>query len=226
MKKRRAHLLEGTTRMPIRKATHVMPFGREHDEKVRPSRELDELIQLIQNRAIARRLDAANSLAAFGEAAAEALCATLLNEADDALRDAIAVSLASAGGHGVVSKLAPMLRSDDPAIRNIAVDILKELPQDVAPLMETLLSDPDPDVRILMVNVLASLRHAKVEAWLIGVVAHDENVNVVAAAVEALVEIGGVAARGALSRAADRFSHEPFIVISVENALHHVSGRA
>lgn len=210
--------------MPIRKATHAMPV--ELDEKVRPSRELGELIQLIQKGAIAQRLDAAHSLVAFGEVAAEALCAALLNEADDALRDAIAVSLARVGGRSVVSGLAPMLRSDDAAIRNIAVDILKELPQAVAPLMETLLDDPDPDVRILLVNVLGSLRHAKVEQWLIDVVDRDENVNLVAVAIEALDEIGGAAARGALSRAADRFSHEPFIVFSAENALLHISSRA
>lgn len=184
------------------------------------------MILLIQKGAIAQRLDAAHSLVAFGEVAAEALCAALLNEADDALRDAIAVSLARVGGRSVVSGLAPMLRSDDAAIRNIAVDILKELPHDVAPLMETLLDDPDPDVRILLVNVLGSLRHAKVEQWLIDVVDRDENVNVVAVAIEALDEIGGAAARGALSRAADRFSHEPFIVFSAENALQHVSSRA
>lgn len=210
--------------MPIRKATHAMPV--ELDEKVRPSRELGELIQLIQKGAIAQRLDAAHSLVAFGEVAAEALCAALLNEADDALRDAITVSLARVGGRSVVSGLAPMLRSDDAAIRNIAVDILKELPQAVAPLMETLLDDPDPDVRILLVNVLGSLRHAKVEQWLIDVVDRDENVNLVAVAIEALDEIGGAAARGALSRAADRFSHEPFIVFSAENALLHISSRA
>ncbi|WP_166145460.1 HEAT repeat domain-containing protein [Methylosinus sp. RM1] len=198
----------------------------ELDEKVRPSRELGELIQLIQKGAIAQRLDAAHSLVAFGEVAAEALCAALLNEADDALRDAIAVSLARVGGRSVVSGLAPMLRSDDAAIRNIAVDILKELPQAVAPLMETRLDDPDPDVRILLVNVLGSLRHAKVEQWLIDVVDRDENVNLVAVAIEALDEIGGAAARGALSRAADRFSHEPFIVFSAENALLHISSRA
>ncbi|OBS50773.1 hypothetical protein A8B73_20020 [Methylosinus sp. 3S-1] len=198
----------------------------EPDETVRPSRELGELIRLIQKGAIAQRLDAAHSLVAFGEVAAEALCAALLNEADDALRDAIAVSLARVGGRNVVIGVAPMLRSDDPAIRNIAVDILKELPHDVAPLMETLLADPDADVRILLVNVLGSLRHAKVEQWLIGVVDRDEHVNVVAAAIEALVEIGGAGARGALSRAADRFSHEPFIVFSAESALHHISSRA
>lgn len=210
--------------MPIRKTTHAMPV--ELEETVRPSRELGELIQLIQQRAIAQRLDATHSLVAFGEAAAEALCAALLNEADDALRDAIAVSLARVGGRSVVNGLAPMLRSDDPAIRNIAIDILKELPQDVAPLMETLPDEPDPDVRILLVNVFGSLRLAKVEDWLIGVVDRDENVNVVAAAIEALDEIGGAASQGALSRTADRFSHEPFIVYSAENALLHISSRA
>lgn len=209
--------------MPIRKATHAMPA--ECDERVRPSRELGELIQLIQKGAIAQRLDAAHGLAAFGEAAAQALCAALSSEADDALRDAIAVSLARVGGRSVVSGLAPLLRSDDPAIRNIAVEILKELPHDVAPFMDTLLDDPDPDVRILLVNVLGSLCHAKVEAWLIGVVDRDENANVVAAAIEALDEIGGAAAHGALARAADRFSHEPFIVFCAENALLHISRR-
>ncbi len=142
------------------------------------------------------------------------------------LRETAAIELARLGGEAVVDGLLPLLRSDDAAIRNIAIDILKELPDEVAPVMDNLIRESDPDVRIFLVNVLEELRHPRVEDWLIAVLDADDKANVVATAINLLNEIGTAAAEGVLLRAIDRFRDEPFIVFSAENALSRIRSGA
>jgi HEAT repeat protein len=158
--------------------------------------------------------------------AKRALCQRLAVEADNAVRDVIAVELARMGGKMVVDGLFPLLKSDDAALRNIVIDILKELPQEVAPRMETLLDDPDPDVRIFLVNVLEALRHPAVEDWLIAVISMDSNVNVVITALDLLNEVGTTAALPALKQTAQRFAGEPFVVFSVDSALRRIGSHS
>ncbi|MCM2475037.1 HEAT repeat domain-containing protein [Rhizobium sp. CG5] len=154
--------------------------------------------------------------------AALALCQQLEVETDEAISEMIALSLTRMGGSMVVDGLLPMLRSDNATLRNTAIDILKELPTEVAPHMEALLDDPDPDVRILVINVLEALRHPKVEDWLIAVISVDGHVNVVATALDLLGEVGTVAAISALASVNRRFPDEPFIAFAVTNALKQI----
>jgi HEAT repeat protein len=155
-----------------------------------------------------------------------ALCRRLAAEPDFALRDAITVELARMGGETVVNSLLPLLSSDDAGLRNIVIDILKELPQDVAPRMESLLDDPDPDVRIFLINVLEALRHPAVEDWLIAVISMDTNANVIITALDLLNEVGTHAALPALRQTALRFADEPFVVFSVDSALRRIGGHS
>ena len=157
-------------------------------------------------------------------AAVQALCQRLEPEPDRAMREAIAISLAKIGGTEVVSGLLPLLRSDDAALRCSVIDVLKELPKDVAPQMEALLDDPNPDVRIFVVNVLETLRHPKVEDWLIAVIRMDPNINVVATALDLLGEVGTESALPALDTVLKRFPGEPFIAFAVNHAIQCICG--
>lgn len=170
------------------------------------------------------RRHAARDLSQHSTPAAHALCQRLEVETDKAMREAIAISLTRIGGDAVVKGLLPLLRSDDAALRNGVIDILKELAADVAPHMEALLDDPNPDVRIFVVNVLEALRHPKVEDWLIAVICMDPHVNVVASALDLLGEVGTEAALTSLSDVRKRFPHEPFIGFAVDNAVKRIGG--
>jgi hypothetical protein len=64
----------------------------------------------------------------------------------------------------------------------------------VVPVLRSLLADPDPDVRIFVVNILDSERHPEVESWLIEVIETRSHVNVCATAVDLLCEVGTEAA--------------------------------
>jgi HEAT repeat protein len=187
-------------------------------------RDLPGLLLQLASDDVNERRWAARDLAQHAVAAAPALCQRLEAEPDRATREAIAISLTKIGGETVVSGLLPLLRSDDAALRNGVIDILKELPGDVAPHMETLLDDPNPDVRIFVVNVLEALRHPKVEDWLIAVISMDPNVNVVATALDLLGEVGTEAALPALGSVLKRFPGETFIDFAVKHAIQCIGG--
>ncbi|RWX81844.1 HEAT repeat domain-containing protein [Neorhizobium lilium] len=167
------------------------------------------------------RQSALSGLVEYPEAAA-VLCRQFESEQDAATRDMIAVVLSRMGGAQTVEGLLPLLRSDNATLRNSVIGILKELPAEVAPHMEALLDNPDSDVRILVVNVLESLRHPKVEDWLIAVISVDAHVNVVATALDLLREVGTDAALPALGGVTTRFPDEPFIAFAVNNALKQI----
>jgi HEAT repeat protein len=99
------------------------------------------------------------------------------------------------------------------------------MPDEVAPHVESMLADPDSDVRIFAVNVLAGLRHPMVPEWLHRVVARDRHVNVCAAALDALAEVGEPDAVPALEALAARFSDVTFIKFAVDAAVRRIRGR-
>jgi len=205
----------------LKKAQSVEP----HPDNTRSLvRDLPGLLLQLGSDDVNERRWAARDLAQHAAAAAPALCQRLEAEPDRATREAIAISLAKIGGAEVVSGLLPLLRSDDAALRCSVIDVLKELPKDVAPQMEALLDDPNPDVRIFVVNVLEALRHPKVEDWLIAVIRMDPNVNVVATALDLLGEVGTESALPALDTVPKRFPDEPFIAFAVNHAIQCIGG--
>ena len=111
------------------------------------------------------------------------------------------------------------MRSGDAALRNEAIESMKQMPDQVAPIMVGLLDDADTDVRIFAVNILESLRHPQVESWLIAVIGKDAEVNVCATAVDLLGEVGSEAARQALEELKVRFAAEPYIQFASDLAL-------
>lgn len=170
----------------------------------------------------AMRRSAARELAEWPDAAGE-LLAQLADEGEASVREAILTSLSRIGGDTVVDGVLDYLRSDDAAMRNDVIELLKTQPGAVAQHMERLLGDDDPDVRIFAVNVLESLRHEKVVDWLIAVIERDPHVNVCATAVDLLAEVGDVRAVEPLRRLRTRLGADAFIAFAVDTALKKVS---
>jgi HEAT repeat protein len=164
---------------------------------------------------------AARDLLQHPQATAD-LVARLECEQDASVREVILTSLTRLGDECAVAALVVLLRSENAQFRNEAIEAMQSLPDKVAPIIGGLLSDTDPDVRIMAVNVLESLRHPDVEAWLIGVVDQDTAVNVCATAVDLLGEIGTEAAVDTLRRLKVRFTDEPYIQFASELALKRI----
>jgi len=161
---------------------------------------------------------AARDLAAHPRAAAR-LCACLATEPDASVRAVLFSSVARLGGATVVDGLLPLLRCEDAALRNGAIEVLGGLPEAVAPRIDMLLRDGDPDVRILTVNLLGQLPHPGVPRWLAQVLQEEQHANVVGAAVEVLAEVGDAELTAPLRQARQRFASDPYIVFAADVAL-------
>ena len=155
---------------------------------------------------------------------APALIERLKIEQEISVREVIMTTLIGLADPMTVAGLAECLRSEDAALRNETIEAMKQLPAEVAPIMRGLLTDFDPDVRIFAVNILESLRHEDVEAWLIEVINNDPHVNVCGTAVDLFSEIGTEAALEPLEQLKARFPDEPYIEFAVNLALKRIRG--
>jgi len=170
---------------------------------------------------LARRW-AARDLADCPNASA-VLVSRLNREIDISVREIILSTLTSLGDAVAVAGLVECLRSEDAELRNESIEVMKQLPDEVAPIMRGLLCDQDSDVRIFAVNILESLRHPDVETWLIDVISSDENVNVCATALDLLVEVGSKASEVPIKKLMSRFANEPFVQFAGDLAFKRIS---
>lgn len=168
----------------------------------------------------ARRL-AARDLMHCPESA-PALVGRLKIEPELSVREVILTTLIRLGDPTAVAGMTDCLRSEDAALRNEVIEAMKQLPDAVAPIMHGLLTDSDLDVRVFAVNILESLRHPEVEAWLIEVIERDPHINVCATAVDLLCEVGTQAAIEPLARLKARFADEPYIQFAADLALKRI----
>ena len=181
-------------------------------------RDLSGLIAQLGDGDAGVRRWAARDLASHPEAAG-AVCARLAEERDASVRAVLFSSASKLGGTTVVQAMVALLRSEDPALRNGAIEVLAILPDAVAPQIDRLLHDADGDVRIFTVNLLTDLKHPKVPQWLSQVLMHETQVNVVGAALEVLAEVGLSETLPALRAAKARFSSDDYIGFSVDLAI-------
>ncbi|WP_443114018.1 HEAT repeat domain-containing protein [Herbaspirillum seropedicae] len=181
-------------------------------------RECNVLMQELYSEEAAVRRAAARDLVDCPQAC-EALLARLKIETLLSVRETIITTLIRLGDASAAAGLIDCLRSDDAALRNEAIEAMKQLPEEVAPLMEQLLDDVDADVRIFAVNVLESMRHPRVEEWLIKVLLSDPHVNVCSAALDVLSEVGTMQALEAIERVQARFADDPYIQFAANLTL-------
>lgn len=204
--------------MGLRKAT---PEPLREVVERRTPRDLPGLLAALKNPDVEQRRWAARDLAAY-PAAATTLGAQLLAEAEPSVREALFTSLATHANEAAATALLPLLRSEDPGLRNGAIEALGGMPDAAAPRIAALLRDADPDVRIFTVNLLGELRHERVPDWLLGVLRQESQVNVVCAAVEVMAEVGGEQHVAALREAARRFPADAFVGFAVDVAVERI----
>jgi HEAT repeat protein len=183
----------------------------------------EELRTALENADVGVRRHAARAIAGCIDSS-HALVGRLQREEDVAVREVILNSLARLNDVVAVEGLVRCLRSEDAALRNEVIETIKQMGSEVVPVLQSLLADPDPDVRIFVVNILDSERHPDVESWLIQVIDHDAHVNVCATAVDQLCEVGTEAAIEPLLRLKARFVTEAYIQFAADLALKRIRG--
>jgi HEAT repeat protein len=131
-------------------------------------------------------------------------------------------SLVEIGGLAVAALVAEHLRSGDAGLRGGAVEALKQLGADAIPVLDALLSDPDPDVRLLVVEVTRAWPSALAVPRLRRVFESDRHVNVCGAAVDVATELGTIDLLPALRELKQRYSDELFLAFAVDTACSRI----
>jgi HEAT repeat protein len=173
---------------------------------------------------IEERWAAARSLATV-PGGVDALGRALAGETDVRVREAIFTGLARAATAESAEAILPYLRSDEAGLRRAALDALKTMPGAVQPKLPELLADADPDVRLLTCEIVLSIPSDQSAQLLCNLLEREREVNVCAAAVGVLAEIGGADALPVLSRCAARFASEPFLGFAIKAAADRIGAQ-
>jgi HEAT repeat protein len=189
--------------------------------KPKPERDFNKLLAALEDADASVRRQAARDIAHCPNAAT-ALVSRLKREGDVAVRKVILNALIRLNDHSAISGLVDCLRSENAALRNEAIETFKQFGHEVDPILQSLLADSDPDIRIFAVNILESQRHSEAENWLIKVIEKDPHVNVCATAVDLLCEIGTKASSGSLAKLKARFASEPYLQFACDLALKRI----
>lgn len=164
-----------------------------------------------------RRREAARSLGR-DPASVAALAAALDGEAEPAVRQAIFSALARIGTEEAAAAASLYLRSEQASLRGGAVEALRSMADAALPILPDLLSDQDPDVRILVAEVARGLPPAQATELLCRSLEGEAHPNAVAAAVDVLTETGTRGALPTLERLAARFAADPFLPFAISVA--------
>jgi HEAT repeat protein len=186
-----------------------------------PAVSVAELAAALRSGEPALRRQAARDLAQFPEGL-PLLCNHLERESAISVRSVILTTLIQSHSRAAVEGLIGYLRSENTALRNEVIEALQEMPGEIAPYMEALLTDPESDVRIFAVNILAVLPNSHAPQWLNKVILEDGHVNVCAAAVDCLAEIGTSASVPALKQLRLRFGDQPFMTFAIDATLKRI----
>jgi len=155
----------------------------------------------------------------------EALSSALRSENDLRVREAMFTSLARIGTRESANQLLPLLRCDDAQLRAGALDALRMMPAAVRQLLPELLNDRDPDVRILSCELTRTLPSDEATNLLCAVLAGERQVNVCAAAVEVLAEVGSPVALPFLAECGQRFRGAPFLEFAIAIATDRINAQ-
>ena len=190
------------------------------DER-KQTRDYQDLVASLEDADSAVRRWAARDLMACPESAA-ALVERMKREPEVSVREVMLATLAHLGDATAISGLLDCLRSEYAALYIEAVEAMKQLPEEVSSIMNGLLTDLDPNVRLFAVNILDFLRHPDVEAWLVEVIEHDPHVYVCATALDVLSEVGTEAVLQPIERLKSRYAGDNYIQFAADMALRRI----
>jgi HEAT repeat protein len=195
-----------------------MPFVKKPPASP-PEKELgrQELMALLNSGSADQRSLAARSLGKFIDSA-QALGVALSRENQKGVREAILISLAAIDTQASFDAVMPLLRSGDAKLRSGALDTLKAMSVTGASRLGELLNDADPDIRILACELARDMTSNEAQRALRAAIETDPLVNVCAAAIDALAEIGSQDDLPLFERCLKRFPNESFLAFSVSVA--------
>jgi HEAT repeat protein len=154
-----------------------------------------------------------------------ALTRRVRDEPDAGVREAIFTALSNIGGAAAAALVAPLVRLDDAALRNGALEALKRLREDAVAAVDGLLADADADVRLLAVEVMRDWPPAPATARLRAMLSQEAHVNVMGAVLDVAAAAGDAALVPALAAAQARFAGDEFIAFAITLAMNALESR-
>lgn len=142
--------------------------------------------------------------------------AGLLASGNLGIQEAADQALRRIGGKATVEAVIPLLRSDEAPVRNLAMDILREVGAQDLPALVGLLHDDDADIRIFASDILGSTGSVAAVGPLGDALLRDPEVNVRYQAAVSLGELGLKDAARYLNKA---LGDEEWVLFSVIEAL-------
>ncbi|MGE4291318.1 MAG: HEAT repeat domain-containing protein [Desulfovibrio sp.] len=127
--------------------------------------------------------------------------AALLENENIGVQEAADVALRKIGGAETVEAILPLLRSERAPVRNLAMDILRQIGAQHLEALVELIHDADADVRIFATDILGATGSVRAVTPLVRALLHDPEGNVRYQAAVSLGELGSDEAASALGRA-------------------------
>ncbi len=132
------------------------------------------------------------------------------------IQEAAEYALRKIRGPQTIQMMLPHLHSEDSSLRNVAMDILREISCDDIPSLTTLLRDPDPDIRIFMSDILGHSKSKQAVQPLCEAMLKDPEVNV---RYQAAMSLGTLAFPEAADALHQAMQDEEWVQFSVVEAL-------
>lgn len=132
------------------------------------------------------------------------------------VQEAVEYALRKLRGKKTVRGMIPLLRSEDAPIRNIAMDILREIGSDDMESLQALMRDNDADIRIFISDILGFTASRLAVPLLSEALLKDPEVNV---RYQAAVSLGNLAFPEAVDALGQAMHDEEWVQFSVVEAL-------
>jgi len=179
---------------------------------------LEESILQLSSTEECERIYAAQDIGLAGQSeGVDPLFRRVVEEPSRAVREAIFQALAQIPGDAVIQRAARLLSSDDPGIRNQALELLQSRGGEVVPELRRLLGADDHDLRKFAVDVLSRIETPEIEE-LLEIALADSDLNVVITALESVRHCHTPALRQAVLQCALSGGH-PMLVLAAMEAL-------
>ena len=188
-----------------------------------PHPQAQEIVEALSSADSETIRDAAFKAGDLGlEEAVPQLC-ELIKSPSVGVQEAAEYALRKIRGPQVVGALLPLLRSDEAPVRNVAMDILREIGVDSIESMQPYLMDEDPDLRIFITDILGYCRTHQASLLLGRALLKDPEVNV---RYQAAVSLGNLAFPEAVGVLVQAMHDEEWVQFAVVEALAKIRDHA
>ncbi|MBR4741935.1 MAG: HEAT repeat domain-containing protein, partial [Desulfovibrio sp.] len=143
------------------------------------------------------------------------LCA-LVSSNNIGIQEAAEYALRKIRGTEVIEHLLPLLQSEEVAVRNVAMDILREIGPDNIESMRPYLRGEDSDLRIFVSDILGHCHHHKAADLLCEALLKDPEVNV---RYQAAISLGNLAYPESVQALSQAMHDEEWVQFAVVEAL-------